>query len=72
MKRKIYKTLTVDDSKCYPGFLNELVDEYNKIYHRSIDKKSVDAVYSTALTEEIESSRKAPKFKFDERVRIIK
>ena len=64
--------MTADDSKSYSGCLNELVDEYNKTYHCSIDKKTVDADYSTALTEETESSRKAPKFKVDERVRIIK
>ena len=49
--------------------MHNLVDENNKPYHRLIGKKSVDADYS-ALTEEIESSHKAPNFKVGDRVRI--
>ena len=53
--------MTVNDSKSYLDYLNELVDEYNNIHHRSISKKPVDANYS-ALNEEIETNPKAPKF----------
>ena len=51
--------------------MNELIDEYNNTYHRSIGKKSIDADYS-ALTEKIESSHEAYKFKVGNRVRITK
>ena len=44
--------LTANDDKFYLGYFNKLVDEYNSTYHRSIDKKPVDADYF-ALTEEI-------------------
>ena len=61
-----------NDSKSYLGYLNISVDEYNNTFHSSIDKKKpVDADYS-ALTEKIESSHKAPKFKVGDRVRITK
>ena len=53
--------------KPYLGFLNKLVDEYNNSYHRSIGKKPIDADYST-LTEKVESSYRAPKFKVNDRV----
>ena len=72
LKGKIYKQMTANDSKSYfSGFLNELVDEYNNTYHRSIGKKPIDADYS-ALTEKIESSHKTPKFKVGDRLMIIK
>ena len=52
------------NSLSYLYYLDKLVDEYNNTYHRSID-----ADY-TALTEEIETVTKAPKFKVSDRVRI--
>ena len=48
-------------------YLNMLVHEYNKSYHRSIAKKSTDADYFT-LTEETETDLKAPKFKVGDSV----
>ena len=42
--------------------MNKLVDEYNNTYHDSVCKKSIDADYS-ALTKEIKTNLKAPKFK---------
>ena len=49
--------------------MNKLVDQYNNNYHRSIGKKPIDTDYS-ALTKEIESSYKVPKFKVRDTVRI--
>ena len=69
MKDKIYKKLTANNNKSYLGYLNKLVDEYNNTYHCSISKKFIDAGYQY-LTEEIEFSHKAPKFKVGDRVRI--
>ena len=68
-KGKIYKKMTGNDSKSYLNYLNKLADEYNNTYHRSIGKKTIDADYS-ALTEEIETNLKAPKFKVGDRVKI--
>ena len=35
------------DSKSYLGYLNKLLNEHNNTYHRSINKKPIDADYST-------------------------
>ena len=66
LKDKIYKKLTAN-----LGYLNKIIDEYNNTYHHSIVKKLADADYS-ALTEEIETNPKSPKFRVGDRVRITK
>ena len=58
------------DNKSYLTYLNKLVDQCNNTYHCSFGKKPFDADYC-ALAEEIELNPKAPKFKVDDRVRII-
>ena len=52
LKAKIYKKMTANDSKSYLSYLNKLVDQYNIIYHHSINKKSINADYSI-LTEKM-------------------
>ena len=37
--------MTANNKKSYCGYLNKLVGEYNKVYHRSIGKRPVDADY---------------------------
>ena len=51
--------------------MNKSVDQYNNNYHHSINKKPINADYST-LTEKIETNPKVPKFKVNDRVRITK
>ena len=70
MKSKIYKKITAGNKKCYLGYLNKLVEEYNNIYHDSIGYKPVYADYST-LPEKTATNSKSREFKFDDRVRII-
>ena len=50
---------------------NNLVDKSNNTYHHSINKKPINADYS-ALTEKFGKGHKAPKFKVNDRIRIIK
>ena len=45
LKSKFYKKATANNKKSYRGYLNKLVGEYNKTYHRSIGKRPVDADY---------------------------
>ena len=71
LKSKIYEKVTANDSKSYLPYLNKLVDQYNNTYHHSINKKLIDADYSP-LTGRTETNPKAPKFKMNARVRIIK
>ena len=51
--------------------VNWILDEYNNIYHHSIDKKVINADYSS-LTKKIETNHKASKLKVNNRVRITK
>ena len=61
--------MTANNSKSYLPYLNKLVDQYNKTYPHSINKKPINDDYS-ALTENIETNPKVPKFKVNFRVRI--
>ena len=38
LKCKVYKKMTVNDSKSYLSYFNKLVDQYNNVYHHSINK----------------------------------
>ena len=69
LKAKIYKKMTANDTKSYLPYLNKLVDQYNNTYQHSIDKKPMNADYST-LTEKIETNQKAPKFLESQSIRI--
>ena len=53
LKGNIYKKMTANNIKSYPGYLNKLVAEYNNSYNCSIGRKPID-VDCPALTEEIE------------------
>ena len=63
--------MTGNDSKFYLVCLNKLGDQYNNNYPHSISKSPINADYS-ALSEKIETNSKAPKFKVNHGVRIIK
>ena len=54
LKAKIYKKMEANDSKTYLPYPTKLVDQYNNIYHHSINKKLVNTDYS-ALNEKIET-----------------
>ena len=68
-KGKIYKIITASDSKSYVSYMNKLLDQYSNTYHGSIGKKPINADYF-ALTKDIESIHKAPKFKSGDRASI--
>ena len=63
--------MTANDSKSYLPYLNKWVDKYNNSYHHSVDKKPINVNYS-ALSENIKSNPKAPKFELNDTVRITK
>ena len=54
--------MRANDSKPYLSSLNKLVDQYINTYHHYVNKNPINIDYS-ALTEKIETSQKAPKFK---------
>ena len=77
LKSKIYKHMTAILKNFYFNVLDDIVDEYNNTYHKTIKMKSVDvednsfAEYNgTAFNEE--SNEKDPKIKVGDHVRISK
>ena len=71
LKAKIYEKVTASNSKSDLTYLNKLQDQDNNTYHHSIDKKAINADYS-ALSKNIETNHKVPKFNVNDRVRITK
>ena len=63
--------MAANDSKPDLSYLNKLVEQYYNSYHHSINKKPINANYF-ALTENIETNPKGPKFKVNDRVSITK
>ena len=77
LKYKIYKHMTAISKNVYFDVLEDIVDEYNNTYHRTIKMKPIDvkgdsfAEYNGIVFNE-ESNEKDPKFKIGNRVRIPK
>ena len=68
LKNKIYKHMTAISKNVYFDVLNDIVDEYNNTYHKTIKMKPVDvgdnsfAEYNRIAFNK-ESNEKDPKFK---------
>ena len=72
LKNKIYKHITAISKNVYFNVLDDIVDEYNNTYHKTIKMKPIDvADYSFAEYNE-QSNEKDPKFKVGDHVRISK
>ena len=75
LKNKIYKYMTSVSKNVYIDKLDDIVDEYNDIYHRTIKIKPVDVKDNTDSMEfysEKEANDRDPKFKVGDYVRISK
>ena len=71
LKNKIYKYMTsISKIYIYIDKLDDIVDEYNNTYHRSIKMKPVDVKDNTYINFEKEANNKGPKFKVRDHVRI--
>ena len=64
LKNKIYKYMTSISKNIYIDKWDDIVDEYNNAYHRSIKMKPVDVKDTTYINFEKEANNKGPKFKF--------
>ena len=74
LKNKIYKYMTAISKNVYIDKLDDIVNEYNNTYHRTIKMKPVDVKDNTYI-DSMELSRsndKDPKFKVGDSVRINK
>ena len=72
LKNKIYKYMTSISKNVYIDKLDDIVDEYNNTYHRTIKMKPVDVKDNTYIDFEKKVNNKNRKFKIGDHVRIFK
>ena len=72
LKNKIYKHVTAVSRNVYFDVLNDIVDEYNNTYRKTIKMKPIDVGDDSFAEYNEESNEKGPKFKVDDHVRISK
>ena len=72
LKTKIYKYMTSVSKNVYIDKLDDIADEYNNTYHRTIKMKPIDVKDNTYIDFEKEVNDKDPKFIVGEHVRISK
>ena len=72
LKTKIYKYMTLISKNVYIDKLDDIVDDYNNIYHRAIKMKPIDVKDYTCIDLEKKINNKDCKFKIGDRVRISK
>ena len=69
LKSKIYKYMTSISKNVYINKLDDVVNEYNNTYHRTIKMKTIDNTYIN-ISKEVND--KDPKFKVGDHLRISK
>ena len=72
LKNKIYKYMTPISKNVYIDKLDDIVDEYNNTYHRTIKMKPIDVKDNTYINIDKELNDNDPKFKVVDPVRILK
>ena len=72
LKNKIYKYMTSISKNVYIDKLDDIVNEYNNTYHRTIKMKPVDVKDNTYIDSIKEVNDKDPKFKVGDPIRISK
>ena len=70
LKNKIYKCMTSISKNVYIDKLDDIVNEYNNTYHRTIKMKPIDVKDNTHINIGKEVKYKDPKFKVGDHVRI--
>ena len=72
LKNKIYKHMTAVSKNVYIDKLDDIVNEYNNTFHRTIKMKSIEVKDNTYIDSSKEVNDKDPKFKVGDYVRISK
>ena len=72
LKNKIYKCMTSISKNVYIDELDDIVDEYNNRYYKTIKMKPIDVKDDTYIDFEKEANDKDPKCKVGDHVRISK
>ena len=71
LKNETYKHMTATSKNVYFDVLDDIVDEYNNTYHRTIKIKSIDVGDDSFAEYNEESNEKDPKFKVGDHARIL-
>ena len=72
LKNRIYKHMVAISKNVYFDVLDDIVDEYNNKYHKTIKMKPIGVGDDSFAEYNEESNEKDPKFKVDDHVRISK
>ena len=72
LKTKIYKYMTSISKNVYIDKSDDIVNEYNNTYHRTIKMKPVDVKDNTYINLRKEVNDKDPKYIIGDHVRISK
>ena len=64
--------MTANSENVYFDFLNDIADEHNSTYHKTIKMKPIDVKSDSFAEYNEESNEKDPKFKVGDHVRIPK
>ena len=72
LKNKIYKHMSTVGNNVHFNVLDDIIDEYNDTWHRSIKMKPKDVTDSSFVEYNEEFNKKDPKFKVGNHVRISK
>ena len=70
LKNKIYKYMTSISKNVYIDKLDDIVNEYNNTYHRTIKMRPTDVKDNTHINTDKEVNDKDPKFKVGDHIRI--
>ena len=72
LKNKIYKHMIAVSKNMYIDKLDDIVNEYNNTYHRTIKMKPIEVKNNTYIDSIKDVNDKDPKFKVGDQVRISK
>ena len=72
LKNNIFKHLTAISKNVYIDVLNDIVNKYNNMVHRTIKMKYIDVIGDSYVEYNEDSNKKHPKFKAGDHVRISK
>ena len=72
LKNKIFKHMTAVSKNVYFDVLDDIVDNYNNTFHRTIGMKPIDVKSDSYAKYNADSYEKDPKFKVGDHVIILK
>ena len=72
LKKKIYKHMTSISKNVCIDKLDDIINEYNNTYHRTIKMKTIEVIDNTYIDSVKEVNDKDPKFKIGDHFRISK